>query len=120
MNPSVKKMPACPPKIPLNKRKLLSPREGAKLESLFKILANDTRLRLLHALARSGELCVNDLAAQADMKVQAISNQLQRMVDRHIVSARREGVQIFYRIVDPCVTDLLDRGFCLLEDAGDL
>jgi len=29
---------------------------------LFKTLANDTRLRLLHALARAGELCVVDLA----------------------------------------------------------
>lgn len=117
---STRKAVLCPPKTPLDKRRLLSPGEAAKLEDLFKVLANDTRLRLLHALARSGELCVNDLAASVNMKAQAVSNQLQRLAERRIVGLRREGVQVFYRIVDPCVTVLLDRGLCLLEDAGGL
>ena len=114
------KLTPCPPKKPLHKRKLLSLGEAAKLESLYKILASDTRLRLLHALARKGELCVNDLASSVNMRVQAVSNQLQRLVDGRIVGSRREGVQVFYRVVDPCVTVLLDRGLCLLEDADSL
>lgn len=84
---------------------------------LFKILANDTRVSLLHALACAGELCVTELAETVGMKPQAVSNQLQRLVDRGMLAQRREGNHIRYRIVDPCVTDLLDRGLCLLEDA---
>jgi DNA-binding transcriptional ArsR family regulator len=84
---------------------------------LFKVLANDTRLRLLHALARSGELCVGDLADAVGMKPQAVSNQLQRLVDRGILGSRRQGTSIHYRIVDPCVTSLLDLGLCLTEDS---
>jgi ArsR family transcriptional regulator, lead/cadmium/zinc/bismuth-responsive transcriptional repressor len=34
---------------------------------LFKVLANDSRLRLLHALERAGELCVTDLASEVQM-----------------------------------------------------
>jgi hypothetical protein len=29
---------------------------------------------------------------------------------------RREANNVLYRIVDPCVIDLIDRGVCLLED----
>jgi DNA-binding transcriptional ArsR family regulator len=84
------------------------------------MLANDTRLRLLHALERAGELCVNDLAAELGLKPQAVSNQLQRLADRRIVAARREGTRLYYRIADPCVTGLLDLGLCLLEESGRL
>jgi DNA-binding transcriptional ArsR family regulator len=87
--------------------------------NLFKVLANDTRLRLLHALVRHGELCVTGLADVLGMKPQAVSNQLQRLLDRRILAARRQGNSVYYRIVNPCVTDLLDRGLCLLEDRCD-
>ena len=86
---------------------------------LFKVLANDTRLRLLHALARKGELCVTELAEAIDMKPQAVSNQLQRLADRGILGSKRNGIQVHYRIVDPCVVSLLDRGLCLLEDVRE-
>jgi DNA-binding transcriptional ArsR family regulator len=53
------------------------------------------------------------------MKPQAISNQLQRLVDKGMVASRRNGNNIFYRIVDPCVVSLLDSGLCLMEDAKE-
>lgn len=111
--------PACPAKPPLPVRPLLTPEQASELMTIFKVLANDTRLRLLHALARVGELCVTDLAEAVDMTPQAVSNQLQRLVDRRILGARRNGNHIFYRIVDPCVKSLLDLGLCLAEDARE-
>jgi len=80
-------------------------------------MANDTRLRLLHALAREGELGVSALAREVGMKPQAISNQLQRLADRGILDSRRNGNGVLYRIVDPCVVNLLDQGWCLLKDS---
>jgi DNA-binding transcriptional ArsR family regulator len=82
---------------------------------MFKTFANDTRLRLLHALVREGELCVTDLAGALAMKPQAVSNQLQRLVDRGILASRRNGINVYYRILDPCVPVLLERGLCLIE-----
>ena len=95
----------------------LASAEAVELAGTFKVLANDTRLLLLHALVRAGELCVSDLAAGVGMAPQAISNQLQRLADRRIVAARREGNRILYRIVDPCIPALLDLGLCLTEEA---
>ena len=98
----------CPPKLTLSERPLISTMQAAELRDLFKVFANDTRLRVLHALARSGELCVGELADAVAMKPQTVSNQLQRLVDRGILGSRRHGTSILYRIVDPCVTSLLD------------
>lgn len=116
-NRSKASLRSCPPKPALRERPLITSRQAAPLMALFKILANDTRLRLLHALSRAEELCVMDLARTVGMKPQAVSNQLQRLVDRGILAFRRNGNNVFYRIVDPCVTNLLDQGLCLTEDA---
>ncbi len=107
----------CSPKPVLTTRPLLSVRQAQALESTFKLLANATRLRMLHALARAGELCVGELANELSMKPQAVSNQLQRLADRGIVEARRDGLQMRYSILDPCVLTLLHQGWCLAEDA---
>ena len=107
----------CSSKPRLTARPLLSPRQAQGLESTFKLLANATRLRMLHALARAGELCVGQIADELGMKPQAVSNQLQRLAARGIVDARRDGIQIRYSILDPCVPTLLHQGWCLAEDA---
>jgi len=100
----------------LGERPLIAPDQARELAGLYKVLANDTRLRLLHALARDGEACVSDLAAAVGMRPQAVSNQLQRLLDRRILSTRRDGTRIFYRIADPCVPSLLDLAWCLIEE----
>lgn len=110
--------PPCPPKPALKDRRLITSGEATELMGLFKVLANDTRLRLLHALARCEELCVTDLADSVGMKPQAVSNQLQRLLDRGILKATRRGNNIHYRVVDPCTLNLLELGLCLIEEAG--
>lgn len=106
----------CNPDLPeLSARPLIDLPEAGRLARVFKVLANDTRLRLLHTLARAEELSVTDLADAVSMKPQAVSNQLQRLVDMGILGSRRAGTSVLYRVVDPCVTSLLDLGLCLTE-----
>ena len=90
-----------PPQPEVEDRPLINGDQAAALMRLFKVFANDTRLRLLHALVREEELCVSELAESVGMKPQAVSNQLQRLVDRGIVGSRRNGINIYYRIIDP-------------------
>jgi DNA-binding transcriptional ArsR family regulator len=82
-------------KLALRERQLLDHDQAAELVRLYKVLANDTRLRLLHAIERAEEISVTDLAAEVGMKPQAVSNQLQRLVGRRIVASRREGSRLF-------------------------
>ncbi len=100
-------------------RPLLSPIQAGGLAVVFKVLANDTRLRLLHALVRTNELCVTELATSIGMKPQAVSNQLQRLSDLGILASRREGNSIHYRLIDLCVRSLMEQGLCLMEEVGD-
>jgi DNA-binding transcriptional ArsR family regulator len=109
----------CPTKPRIQDRSVLSEEQAEELQFLFKILSNRTRLKMIHALIREDSLCVTELAETVNMKSQAVSNQLQRLVDRGIVTSRRNGNNIYYRIVDPCIISLLDQGLCLVEDAKE-
>jgi DNA-binding transcriptional ArsR family regulator len=97
----------------------LDPDLADRLEGLFKVLANQSRLRMVHAIHRAGEVSVNELAGVVEMSPQAVSNQLQRLADRSVLRARRDGAHVFYRIVDPCVPALLDLGVCLIEENAE-
>jgi ArsR family transcriptional regulator, lead/cadmium/zinc/bismuth-responsive transcriptional repressor len=74
--------------------------------SLLKAIADPTRFRLLHALS-SGELCVCDLAAVLGMNESAISHQLRVLREQHLVTPRKDGRIVYYRLADKHVTELL-------------
>lgn len=93
--------------------------QADELATLFAVLAGESRLRLLHALLRSGDLCTTELAAAVGMKIQAVSNQLRSLVHQGILETRRDGTHVYYRIIDPCVSSVLDLGLCLLEDSRE-
>jgi DNA-binding transcriptional ArsR family regulator len=112
----------CPPndqgmsRPPLAERPLLSFVEAVKVMALFKVLANDTRVRILHHVIRSGEATVSDIARTLGMRPQAVSNQLMRLSDTGMLSSRRDGNNVYHRVVNGCVSPLLDLAVCLMED----
>jgi DNA-binding transcriptional ArsR family regulator len=80
------------------------------LSRLFSSLSDPTRLKILHALLVTEELCVCDLAAIADLSVSAVSHQLRLLRDRNLVNSRRDGRMVYYSLVDEHVTDLMAAG----------
>jgi DNA-binding transcriptional ArsR family regulator len=112
----------CPPggsfsaRAPLDKRPPLGFVEAVKVTALFKVLSNDTRIRILHHVIRSGEATVTGIAKSLGMKPQAVSNQLVRLSDTRMLASRREGNNVFYRVENGCVAPLLDLALCLMED----
>ena len=104
------------PRPALKDRPLLSFVQGVKVAALFKLLGNDTRVRLLHHLVRSGEATVSDMAKTLGMKPQAVSNQLVRLSDTGMLSSRRDGNNVYYRVVNGCVAPLLDLALCLMDE----
>jgi DNA-binding transcriptional ArsR family regulator len=103
----------------LEEQPILSHDQASTMEGTFKVLANATRLRILHAIIRAPDIAVGELADSIGMKPQAVSNQLRRLMDRGIVAMRREGNHIRYRIVDDCTINLLNQGFCLAIYGAD-
>src|SRR3954447_23637696 len=116
--------PCCPPagpcseRVPLRERPLLPFVDAAKVMALFKVMANDTRIRILHHIVRSGEATVTDIATTLGMKPQAVSNQLTRLSVTGMLRSRRDGNNMYYRVINGCVAPLLDLALCLMADEG--
>jgi rhodanese-related sulfurtransferase/DNA-binding transcriptional ArsR family regulator len=70
-----------------------------------KALANPARLELLDLLAQ-GERSVEDLAGTAQMKVSNTSAQLRMLAAAGLAASRRDGVKVYYRLVDQGVAAL--------------
>lgn len=81
----------------------------SRLEELFKIFSDTTRLRILKALAE-GELCVCDIGAVLGASQSAVSHQLALLRAASLVAYRREGKTIYYRLADYHVGILLQIG----------
>jgi ArsR family transcriptional regulator len=67
-------------------------------DSLFSSLANDTRLRSLMLLLRHDELCVCELTHALGVAQPHISRHLALLRESGLVSDRREGLWVHYRI----------------------
>ena len=87
----------------------------AGLAALLRALSNERRLRVLCKLMESGEMTVTTLSNAVGLSQSALSQHLARMRDEAIVTCRREGQTIWYRIADPRIEQLylsLDALFC--------
>ncbi len=67
---------------------------------LLKLLANETRLLILCRLVANGEMSVNAIVAAAGLGQSAISQHLAKLRDDNLVTTRRDGQTIHYRIAD--------------------
>lgn len=72
-----------------------------------RALGSPARIELLNLLAQ-GERGVEDLAAAAGLKVSNTSAQLKTLAEAGLVTSRRSGTRVFYRIADPRVTALAE------------
>jgi ArsR family transcriptional regulator len=85
------------------------------LAQVFKLLADESRLKILLALAQDGELHVTALCALLDQTQPAVSHHLTLLRMSGLVGFRRHGKHNFYRIESGLICDLLEQFFA---DAG--
>ena len=79
---------------------------------LYQVLTNPRRLLILRALAER-EMSVGEIAKLAGTSMQNTSQHLRLMKDRDILTCRREGQTIYYRVADLA---LLNRLGLVLSD----
>ena len=80
------------------------------LGDLFKIFGDTTRIKIMYALYE-GEMCVCAISELLNMTQSAISHQLKTLKDANLVSARREGKEIYYSLSDEHVKSIIAEGF---------
>jgi DNA-binding transcriptional ArsR family regulator len=84
----------------------------------FRALGDPTRVRLLHLLMESptGERSVGELVSAIGAPQGRVSTHLGCLRWCGLVQTRREGKQVYYRVADPRVRDLLRLAGALLRD----
>ena len=87
---------------------LLSDEQIADMATMFKMMADPTRLRIINTLMGS-ELCVRDLAELMQMSQSAVSHQLAALRNSRLIKFRREGKQIFYSLDDEHIGQLFNQ-----------
>ena len=94
----------------------VSDRTIGGLTEVFKLLADKSRLRILLALAREGEMHVSALCELLEQSQPAVSHHLTLLRMAGLVGYRRDGKHNYYRVDSALVRDLLEQFF---TDSGN-
>ena len=84
---------------------------------VFRMLADATRLRLLWAM-RDGEVTVRDLTDTVAKPQALVSQHLGKLRMARLVSTRRQGSHVYYRLANDHVRQLVTDGIFNAEHAG--
>jgi len=87
--------------------------EAGRLAGLLGILADPVRSRILFALVAAEELCVGDLALALEVTEDQVSYALKMLRLAGLVSFRKDGRMVFYRLSDGFPHPLLEH--CLRQ-----
>ena len=81
----------------------------------FRLLAEPTRLKILHTLGRE-ELTVTELVEQTGASQANVSKHLAVLLNAAVVSRRKSGLKAHYRVADESIFDLCDVVCTRLKD----
>ena len=79
------------------------------LAELFRIFGDSTRIKILFSLFEA-ELCVGDIATLLKISQTAVSHQLRILKANKLVTARKDGKNIFYSLADDHVRTIIGMG----------
>ena len=77
-----------------------------KISDLLTSISNPVRVQILLAIG-TGEACVCHLESLLGLRQAYISQQLMTLRKKKVITSRREGKYIYYRLVEPKVLDIV-------------
>jgi DNA-binding transcriptional ArsR family regulator len=91
------------------RKSIHDPHTLAGLSATFKMLGDESRLKICLALA-ARELCVGDLAGLLGVSDSAVSHQLRLLRAMRLVRHRRDGRMTYYMLDDEHIEQLIRLG----------
>lgn len=92
--------PIDPGRVAEAQRRQLSAEDASRLAALLGLLADPIRARILYALDTVDELCVGDLVLALDSTQDAVGYGLRMLRTAGLVTNRRAGRVIYYRLAE--------------------
>lgn len=77
--------------------------------ALFSVFSDVTRVKMLSALSIS-EMCVTDLSAVLQLNQTTVSHQLKLLRDADMVTYRRDGKIIYYKVTNKYINEVMMTG----------
>lgn len=77
------------------------------IASRFGILANPSRLKILNILGDQ-EFSVGEIVVRTEANQATVSKQLSTLFDAGILSRRKEGLTVYYRVSDKTIFNICD------------
>ena len=96
------------------KSKMLDNEFITEISTFFKILGDNTRVKILFALDHN-EMCVCDIANVLNMTKLSISHQLSYLKDLNIVKSRKSGKEVYYSLDDEHVKEVFEVAISHIE-----
>jgi DNA-binding transcriptional ArsR family regulator len=87
--------------------KTLSDETLSKVAVFLKSIAEPTRLKILRSI-HDEEKTVSEIMAETECTQSNVSKHLAILAASHIVTFRKEGTSIYYKITDPNITAICD------------
>ena len=113
MTPRDHDHPVSPERVSAARAAVLSAGDAGRLAGLLGMLADPVRSRILFALTAADELCVGDLALALEVTEDQVSYALKMLRLAGLVSFRKDGRVVFYRLSNGFPHPLLEH--CLRE-----
>ncbi len=88
---------------------VLDEHTGAHVAELFRAFSDTSRVRIMSALL-DGEKNVSRLAELVGISDSAASHHMRGLRQTRIVTARRNGKEVYYSITDPHIITLFKQG----------
>lgn len=110
----------CPHYNLINKVKLtnIGSEETQDLAEIFKLFADETRLRIICAILNT-ELCVCDLCELLNLNQSAVSHQLQLLRKSKLVKYRKEGKQVYYKLQDEHIEGIIKMALAHIKEGEE-
>jgi len=96
------------------KKELACFKKVSQVASIYKLLGEPTRLKIMLAL-NTCEMCVCDLAALLESTPSAISHQLRLLRTAGLAQARKEGKMVYYSLEEDSAQGMLLEGLNYME-----
>ena len=77
------------------------------VSSILKAIGNDKRILLLCKIVEEGEVNAGSLVGVAGLSQSAMSQHLAKLRDEGVVTFRREGQVLYYRLADERIKQLI-------------
>ena len=84
----------------------IDPTVLARAADIIKLLGHPERLKIVEVLER-GEASVSEIRDAVRLPQAIVSQHLARLRGANVVAARRDGVHVLYRVIEPKVRHVL-------------